>query len=41
VASKEEPWRGKVGLSTLLDREEAVDGDLALRGNEGVVVELA
>jgi alpha-glucosidase len=40
VAPKDKPWRGKVVLSTLLDREEAVDGDLALRGNEGVVVEL-
>src|SRR5262245_13673231 len=41
VASKEAPWRGKVILSTFADRKEAVDGELALRGNEGAVVELA
>lgn len=41
VSAQSERWRGKLVLSTLLDRQEMVDGEVALRGNEGVVVELA
>jgi len=34
------PGRGRMLLSTHLDREDAVAGTLRLRGDEGVVVAL-
>jgi len=40
VSSETQPWRGKLLLSTFADRDEAIDGDIALRSNEGVIVEL-
>src|SRR5262249_48283950 len=41
VSSDKEPWRGRLLLSTCADRAgERVDGDIALRADEGVVVQL-
>jgi alpha-glucosidase len=40
VSSQAGLWRGQLLLSSFADRTEAVDGDIALRANEGVVVEL-
>jgi alpha-glucosidase len=42
VSSAAERWRGRLLLSSFLDREgESVDREIALRADEGVVVELA
>jgi hypothetical protein len=39
---KNDHLRGHVVLSTALDREgEEMDGELPLRGNEGVIVKLS
>jgi len=41
VSSGAEHWRGRLLISSVLDRdEEAIDGEIALRADEGVVVEL-
>src|SRR5262247_2683297 len=40
VSSHPQAWSGQLLLSSFADRHEAVDGDIALRANEGVVVEL-
>src|SRR5262249_14409913 len=42
VSSLNRPWRGRLLLSTYADRVgEAIDGEIALRADEGVVVDLA
>jgi alpha-glucosidase len=42
VSSQKEPWRGRLLLSSCLDRQgEAIDGEIALRADEGVVIALA
>ncbi|MFL5072294.1 MAG: alpha-amylase family glycosyl hydrolase [Xanthobacteraceae bacterium] len=41
VSSQAQHWRGRLLLSSFLDRDgEAIDGEIALRADEGVVVEL-
>jgi len=40
ISAQAKPWRGTLLLSTFLDRRERIDGDIALRANEGVVVDL-
>jgi alpha-glucosidase len=41
VSGEPRVWHGRLRLSSFLDRQgESVAGDVALRGNEGVVVEL-
>src|SRR5262249_13853547 len=40
VSSQPQAWSGQLLLSSFADRHEVVDGDIALRANEGVVVEL-
>jgi len=40
VSSHPQAWSGQLLLSSFADRHEAVDGDIALRANEGVVVKL-
>ena len=41
VSSQAQHWRGRLLLSSFLDRDgEPIDGEIALRADEGVVVEL-